>query len=264
MSDCPTEYSLVQWKAAALPASELKSIEEHVERCPRCRASVEEIDRDVDEYESIAESQLALIKARINTADQKEQTAKGGLNWLKLIPAFGAAAVAATIVLVAVSMFHGTGKEGGELQLKYKGAMTVEVVAKRGDHQFEVEQGAELKEGDALRFVVTSDSGGYLNVFSVDEAGHISTLYPNKQTSGDTELFRIKGAGRHVLPGSIVLDEVIGAEHFVIAFGKDAFSRDDLHSKIAAVNAKGIARAMDGIADRAGLNIVTVKVKKVE
>jgi hypothetical protein len=111
-----------------------------------------------------------------------------------------------------------------------KGTMKFQVVAKRGDHQFRVDPGAELRENDALRFVVVTDRGGWVSVFSVDSRGAVSPFYPDTEPAGDPSPLRLDRAGRHELPGSIVLDDALGPEHFVVVFSPGEFDRGEVFS----------------------------------
>ncbi|MCA9672675.1 MAG: DUF4384 domain-containing protein, partial [Myxococcales bacterium] len=146
----------------------------------------------------------------------------------------------------------------GRDDLRTKGsALALRVVVRRDGKRFELPlgrgvaagsgaRGAELprlRAGDALRFVVTVGRRGYLAVFSVDGRRQVTSFYP--QTSDDPALskkpLRLARAGKHVLPGSVVLDDAPGREHVVVVFGLRAFDRAALARRAARLILSGQA-----------------------
>jgi hypothetical protein len=109
--------------------------------------------------------------------------------------------------------------------------MSFEVIAKRGQRQFRVEEGAELMPDDALRFVVTVGMPGYLAVFSIDSRSRISAFYPDSDATKNAEPMLLQRKGRHELPGSIILDQVHGDECIVVAFSERPFDRSQVQQQ---------------------------------
>jgi hypothetical protein len=225
MNDHPSRFALVQWRVRDLPADEMRNVEDHLARCPACRDALDAIAVVTEEQEARLEERLAEFDARLDAAIGRRRrsvfAAVGG--------ALGLAACAA--VALGIGLAPGDPERSPEA-LAYtglKGEMKFQVVAKRGGNQFRVERDAELRENDALRFVVITDGGGFVEVFSVDSGGAVSPFYPDTEPIGDPSPLRIDGLGRHELPGSIVLDDASGHEFYVVVFSSEEFDRGKIH-----------------------------------
>ncbi|MBW2736844.1 MAG: hypothetical protein JRH20_31050 [Deltaproteobacteria bacterium] len=117
-------------------------------------------------------------------------------------------------------------------------------------------------EPSSLRFILTTSSAGYATVFSVD-AGHRATpFYPETDPAVTPAPLYLETQGKHVLPGSVVLDSSAGTEHIVIVFSEKVFRRDRLHRKIVRLLKTDGARALS--AQQIGKPMVTLLVQKVE
>jgi hypothetical protein len=224
MSEHPSRFTLAQWKVSDLSSAELAEIERHAEQCGDCRATLAAIERLSEEQESRLEQRLAAFDERLEAAVARSRRRTS-------LVAAGTIAAAAGIALVLVLAVGTSGPRPATEQPAYtglKGTMKFQVVAKRGDNQFRVDPGAELRENDALRFVVVTDRGGWVAVFSVDTRGAVSPFYPDTEPDRDPSLLRLDGAGRHELPGSIVLDDATGPEHLVVVFSPGEFDRGEV------------------------------------
>ncbi len=151
----------------------------------------------------------------------------------------GLAAAAALVLGVYLTLGGAPPKPGGDDGIRYKGVVSVEVVAKRGDRQFRVEPGSALLENDALRFIVTTGTPGYMDLFSVDSKGRVSPFYPESEPDADPAPMTLGNAGRHVLPGSVILDDALGEEHIVLVFSEAVFDRDEVQKEIRSTGAMG-------------------------
>ena len=119
------------------------------------------------------------------------------------------------------------------------------MVAKRGEHQFKVEPGTVLYPNDSIRFVISTESPGYLSVMSVDSRNQISPFYPETEPSTDPKPLAIEKSGRHELPGSIILDDALGTEFLIVVFSTNIFNRNDLFrdlKKMGAVELPELSR----------------------
>ena len=148
----------------------------------------------------------------------------------------GLAAAAALLLGLYVVLGSGPPKPADDY-IQFKGAVSVEVVAKRGEHQIKVEQGSALIEDDALRFIVTTGSPGYLDLFSVDSTGQVSPFYPPSDPTADPSPLSLDDSGRHVLPGSVILDDAVGEEHLVLVFSITFFDRNVVQKEIRSKGA---------------------------
>ncbi len=108
----------------------------------------------------------------------------------------------------------------------------MQVIAQRGTEQFIVQEGQELQPGDALRFILRTVSAGYVSVFSIDANNNLSSFYPSSEPRTQSAPIKLERSGRHVLPGSIVLDNTRGKEHIFVIFSAQPFSRDEVQQKV--------------------------------
>ncbi len=229
MGECPSHLHLARFKTGDLNPSEAEKVSRHLEACDKCRALSSSMDGNLEAFEKDAQSRHEdLMRAldrepvplKANGPFAKKALTVGGL--------FAAAAAALFIMLFGMQKPDVAGNAEG---LGFKGAFSVEVTANRDGRQFAVEDGTPLRQGDAVRFVVTADRPGYLTVFSKDQTGGLSPFYPDTRPSDDPKPLRVEAAGRLALPGSVILDDAAGKEEFVVIFSPDAFSRAEVHAK---------------------------------
>lgn len=87
------------------------------------------------------------------------------------------------------------------------GALPVDVVVRRDDRLFELAPGVPLRPGDALRIEVSAARAGFVSAVLVDAKG-ASLVYDAVPVP----------RGVSVLPDSLVLDDVTGAEAMHVVF----------------------------------------------
>jgi hypothetical protein len=228
MADCPSRFSLVQWKGGDLAEAQNQTIGEHVAQCATCQKTMREIEANIGHYRSVQEAHLAQLVLRLSA---HEPPRPSSIRWRWWTFVFGGAAVTA---IIALAVIVPRGKLAPTLQnteVRFKGSVALQAVAKRGEDQFAVQPNATLLPRDALRFIVTTGSGGYLSVFSVDSRSQIASFYPDSDPSSNPNPMHIEGAGPHELPGSIVLDDAKGAECIVAAFSEKPFDRGAVHQR---------------------------------
>jgi hypothetical protein len=273
MSECPSRFTLVRFKAGDLEEPEAGALSAHLEQCAACRETLAGIERNVSQYESGAEERLARLRARLDREDPRNPGPVPP-TWLRLAPAGGAlalAAAAAALVVVLPSLKEGSPGPAAGVEpadptassVRFKGAVAVEVVARRGERQFRVEKGAELRPGDALRFVVTVGAPGFISVFSVDALDNVSPFYPDSDPGSHPAPFRVDAAGRHELPGSIILDDSVGDECLVVAFSEKSFERPAIHRRALDSGWRREGRAPRPEEAGEGIRLQTLWVSKV-
>ncbi len=223
MGDCPSHLTLSRFKTDNLNPAEAKSVVTHLATCAACRSLSSSMDENIAQYEAIAESGLDALLHRLDA----ERVRKNSVIRRRAAFSIGiAAAAAAAAVLLVLSI--GTKRPGGpteDADVAFKGAFSMEVTGRRGADQFAVGQGARLLEGDAIRFTVTVDKPGYVAVFSREADGEVSSFYPDTSPTADPAPLFLDAAGRHTLPGSIVLDDALGKERFIAVFSAQPFDR---------------------------------------
>jgi hypothetical protein len=226
MTECPSRYTLVRMLADDLPADERDALSRHLEGCEPCRQKLAEMQANADSYAADGEEHLARLRTQLG---RQAERAPARPTWLRLAPAGGALAAAAAVLLFLLPALEGPESRPSPDDIRFKGTMAFEIVARRVDRQFRVQQGTELLPGDALRFVVTVSEPGYLTVFSVDASGGVSPFYPDSDPAEDGAPLALDRAGRHELEGSVILDRSRGDECLAVVFSPEPFDRSRVH-----------------------------------
>lgn len=229
MDRCPSRFQLVQWKVGELDAKTNESLRRHVQHCNACQKVATEIERNQVQYQSNQSHHLSLLRARLSTEHVSDPLPRF---WIRF--AIGLGSVATICVLLLLLMpgsFQTLKDQHPSDSIKFKGKMSFEVIAKRGQRQFRVTEGAELMSNDALRFVVTVSNAGYLSVFSIDAQNRVSAFYPDTDARTDHRPLQLKKKGRYELPGSIILDQTKGDECLVVAFSENPFRRAEVQQR---------------------------------
>ena len=218
MTECVSRLVLMQLRAGELSDDRRSAVLHHIEACEHCRASFESMRENIADFEPGRAAHLEKLMPYIALADQAIR--KQRFNRIAALTAIAAAA------LVLITFVLTLAPTPSEEVIAFKGELSVAVIGQRDHRQFEVHEGTRLRESDALRFVITTGSAGYLYVFSMDATGRISSYYPESPPSSNPEPMRVDRPGRRELPGSVVLDEAVGQETFVIIFSPSTFKRD--------------------------------------
>jgi hypothetical protein len=214
MSECVSKYRLMQLLSGDLEERDDVLARQHIETCEACRSELAAMAHNIADFEQRKEARLDSLLAAIDTPKRRIPRRR--------TVAYGVAA-AALLALALGFMFRNETTETGDIV--FKGRLSVEIVAKRDDRQFSVTDGDILYEADALRFVVTTIAAGYLTIFSIDDNGTVWNYYPETDPEDNPDPLRLEGSGRHELPGSVVLDQMLGKEQFVVAFSPEPFDR---------------------------------------
>jgi hypothetical protein len=231
MPDCPREYALLRWKTGELPPAEVEQLEHHLTDCAQCREALEELEANRAAFQPNRQRNLQQVLGRLDQqAPAKQTRPRGWWSRGRLVGLSAALGTAAAAVVVLVVTRTDPSPAG------YKGALGVQIVARRGGEQFFVEPGGAVQAGDALRFVVTTGRAGHLTVFSIDGRGTLSAFYP--RGPGPTPL-RLDRPGRHALAGSIVLDDAPGPERLYFVFSERIYDREAIQRRVARQPARG-------------------------
>jgi hypothetical protein len=229
MAEHPSRLVLARFAVGDLAPERSREVGSHLDACEACRGALDDLRRNADAYLANEDEHVARLRGRLAA----ERRAGAKRTWLV---AAGLAAALAAIAL-AIPWAKAPGPD-----VRYKGVMAFEVVAKRGDRQFRVEPGARLTRDDALRFVVLTSRGGYVSVFSVDGTGRVSPFYPDRDAAAEPSPMAIRGAGRHELPDSIILDDFVGDEYLVVVFSHKRFARGEVQERVRRAIRDGAAR----------------------
>ena len=143
--------------------------------------------------------------------------ARSGEGWLAALARSGGLAGAAAAACVALFFVAQPAFEPAEGAVRDKGARPVRervlVVAKRGERVFQVQRGALLRPGDALRVEVACGAPSHVVVGLVEgDTRAVSMLVDGE----------VVPAQRTALAGSFVLDDHLGDETLVVACAPSA------------------------------------------
>lgn len=168
------------------------TLEPHLASCALCTARLGELRAEV--------AVLADDLTRVRPLRQRLKTA--GV----VAGALAAGFLAFTVYLqVRVNPLESDGRLKGQ-------GFAVALVVKGADGSIaRPSPGASVRPGDAVRFQVSTVRPGFVAILGVDSAGTVSLYYPDE---GEGLLQLGEGRGQ-LLPGSVVLDETLGAELFV-------------------------------------------------
>lgn len=235
MSERPSRLELARLVSGELAEDRARRVRAAVQGDPDLQRELDELSANAAAYEERGAQQRARLLVRL----EQETSATGSPRrwWWALAPA-AAAALAALVVLVVLPTVR---PPAPVPVVAFKGQLAVRVVARRGGRQFVVGQGAALSAGDALRFVVTTGAPGHLVVLSIDGQGTLSPFYPETPAARDPRPLRLESAGRHELPGSVVLDEAPGPELLVVVFSRRPFDRRSVERRLAELARAGTA-----------------------
>jgi hypothetical protein len=255
VSEHPSRFTLTLRAAGDLKPEEAAGVDAHVAICPACRAAASEIERDREDYGGRAEAERARFMIALADTPRELRDTRGLRRAVKVGFAVAGLAAAAVIAIVVATPFDRSEQDGPSAaappDIAFKGALAVQIVAKRGGRQFFVRPGDALEADDALRFVVTAPEAGYVAVLSVEEAGRVSVFYPPESAAAPAPWpVRIESRGRRELPGSIILDEAPGSETYVVLFSSAPFSREAAE-RIAAALSTGRREPPRGFEGRA-------------
>jgi hypothetical protein len=193
---CPSDLVLDRLRLGELDAT--SDAAAHVDGCARCARRAAELRAEARQF---AEDPLVPLRA----ADVRARVRRGRLAaplWSGML----AAAAAAAMLLLFVRE-----RPPAAPSLRSKGRGALELVVRRSDGRVEpVAAGTLLHAGEAVRFIVSTDEGGYLAIVGADARQAVTAYQP---ASGAA---RPIGAGpRQLIDGSVVLDDAAGPERMV-------------------------------------------------
>ncbi|SES77075.1 DUF4384 domain-containing protein [Stigmatella erecta] len=175
----------------------------HVSACEVCQARIAALREERARF-------LRARPARAFSARVLEQAARP--SWWER-PRLWALAMVPALALVALAL-QGALLPAGPTSIRYKGAAPVRwevLVSREGQPAVAFPEGVPLRQGDVLRFRVVLPERGYVFIANLDEAGQFTRYYP-----ADSAHAVALEPGEHVLPGSVVLDDVRGEERVLV------------------------------------------------
>lgn len=209
----------------SLPEAEANEAKAHLDACEGCRKLFAEMEGDQKKFEAfIFARTLPEVTERAKPPTLLERLAAA---WRIAIPVAVAAGVA-LMVTYSVRQPGPSSNRIDEPDLAIKGGPTLQIFAARGESVFPVQEGTRLRPADRIRFVVQrDDADGFLLVASIDAARKVSVYFP----AGGAESAPV-AKGRVELPGSIELDETLGAERVFAFFSPKPLSASEVQKAL--------------------------------
>lgn len=208
---------LVQYTLGEL--ADPTAFETRLENDPEAKQRLEAVE--AGHAEAAKHLNVATDTARILARLEAEETKP---SWVRKW--WPAAALVTALAAVPLVVLQGPGETSTTRTKGLAPALELYVDDPSGPRR--AEDGVHLGEGDAIQFKYRADGHAYLFVLSVDEAGRISPLYPDVPT----ESIAVEPDGTNVLEGSIILDDVVGAERIFAVFSKAPLAFGDLEAAI--------------------------------
>jgi hypothetical protein len=198
---CLSDLLLDRWLAGELAGHpEGEPVRSHLGQCPACSDRL----RGLQQEPALLPPPVAPRPAR-----------RASAAWFPYAAVTGLGALAVSVVM----FLHA--RPAVQPGLRAKGDLQLEVVVRRRDgHSEAVMPGDALAAGDLVRFLVSAD-GGFPFVIGLDAAGAVSPYFP---TAGVP--LPLPAGRSQVLPGSVVLDETLGAERFLLLNCNEATNVD--------------------------------------
>ena len=228
--NCPSMLTLSSYFVNELQEIDLELVSNHIKNCKVCSNELEKMKNNSNSFETVKETELKKLQIKLKEYPENSFGTKF-LAFFSLNNQFTLkAGLAVTAIAIIILIYPLIITDNNTYM--YKGTMSVQIIAKRTETQFEVLNDQELKKGDMLRFMVTIGTKGYLAIFSLDKNLNVSHFYPDTDTKvNDSPLF-INRSGKIELPESIILDENLGIEYLVVVFREKPFSREKLVNNI--------------------------------
>ncbi len=217
--------------------------QQHLDTCPRCRDRLALLEAARAQAEPEIERMLRNALARARTVEPAPAPRSGWLIWGR--PALAGAALVAIALAWGVLRQDPAETTGCELpaeSIRIKG-VSMRFFVQRGDEVAPGVSGDRYREGDALRFVVSSDAPRFLLLVGVEESGRVSAYHP---FGGERSQALAPGVDI-ALPGSLVLDDSSTAEAFVGLFSEAPLEVADVRVAVdeALAASPGLERALE-------------------
>jgi len=185
--------SLERLRAGELDTTQAEKVRAHAAGCARCAARLAELDRETADFKrEVPFDRFESAVAR-KGREQKRHTWVGPMG-LALAAGVAALLIGGPLLYNSDARRNGNGIKGsdGVVELFVGGTGAAPRLAKSGE---------TLSAGERVRVGYQTREHKYVLVFSVDEAGVATALYPESGPSVPVE----KGAGTHLMPDSLEL-----------------------------------------------------------
>lgn len=210
LSEHPSEWTLRRLHAGELPSAEATRARTHAAECEQCGAVLRQAEETQRQFEAAVpfERFEAGVKQAEEKARKQELARRGSAQrWMGPVVALAATVLVVVAVrpLLAANAVSGVRTKGGAVaELRIGGGEGTQRMAR-------TEAPEPLAPGERVRIGYTPDARRYVLALSIDAAGEVTPLYPERGESLPVE----PGAGTHWLPDSIEFTGS-GAERVVV------------------------------------------------
>ncbi|HEX4338175.1 MAG TPA: DUF4384 domain-containing protein [Polyangiaceae bacterium] len=192
---CVSDLAFDEWHADELDAHAASELEGHIETCARCS----------DRKRELEEGARAFLESFPTLSPRTEEPSRR--RGAHRFDARVMAVVASLTAAAAVVLFAVRHEDGGVT--RSKGGPHIGFYVKRGERVFEGGPGEKVREGDRLRFVVTTTEARHLVVLSLD-AKHVASIYYPAMSASTSE--SVGPARNYALGSGVELDDTLGEE----------------------------------------------------
>lgn len=191
----PTHLEIERLDAGLVVGDRKVQLEAHLEGCAECRSYAARLAaaREALHRELPPPVFAALVAER--AAAQP-----AGLRWPVVSWVAGGLVAATAAVLLVIGLWPDTPPDAGPSGFRLMGSTSVRVFLRRGEEVSTLAPAAPLRDGDALRFEVTTDHEIHLAMVALTAGEEPQVLVPEE----GQEALRLE-AGQALLPGSVVV-----------------------------------------------------------
>lgn len=239
---CPSMLALAKLKSDPENLEDANQIANHTKKCATCQRRIEELEVHRARFHLDEERQIDRLRSAILAQERHSDAARDtttysvpAKKWFRPIPIAVGALVAAACVILLLNVGPASRDSRGHY-LPKGAAFAVGAIAKRGDSQFRIVEGTELREGDQLGFAIEVSAPGYLTIFSVDGRGVETPFYPDTDPHEEPAPLRVYRTGRQKISGSVILDDSLGTEYVYAAFSRSLFDRSNVHETLRQID----------------------------
>ena len=222
------------------------ALEQRVAADPNAARRLLELQQQLEAFEretDVASVSAAIVDRLAQPSAGRAQPSLGRPRWPRLFELAAGLAVAASVALVTVAPRFGTdvhrtrSKGGQNAELAHDERCTgacpvLEMFVKDADGVRAGIDGMTLRAGDWVQFRYRANGHRYLFIVSVDDEGVLAPLYPDRRTRS----VPIDARGRHVLEGSVILDDAVGPERLYAFFSPAPLKFADIEKLLVGVH----------------------------
>jgi hypothetical protein len=239
-NSCPSDLQLDAFWLQGKPSDH--PLRGHLATCLHCQERLSYMARIQEEFRAqVFPATIGQVLAQAPAQRNNMNWFFSSLSWLSKPARLATASALLLLLVVGAVLWIRSSANREPDYIGIKGTVGVQVWCRRGQQVFLARDGSVLHPGDALRFVPSVSTPGYLMIVSVDEQGRVSRY---DQAPSPRAISVDKG--ERALDGSVVLDDTLGVERIFVLFSNQAFDFDSVKHAIG-IGAQGPGWVRDTI-----------------